>query len=175
MSLLSRFLGIGRDLGSDEPESLQRIGAELEGLEPERARYLAAFAYVLARVAHADLRVDASEVAAMEHTLAGLANLSEDEARLAVKIAIDRAVAVGGTDNYLVTREFRRMTEKPDRVRLMRCLLAVAAADDSITSAESAEIAAIGEELGFARSEINSLRLEYRDKLAELTKLKSEK
>ena len=101
--------------------------------------------------------------------------LSEDEARLAVKIAVDRAVAVGGTDNYLVTREFRHMTEKPDRIRLMRCLLAVAAADDSITSAESAEIAAIGEELGFARSEINSLRLEYRDKLAELTKLKSEK
>ena len=57
----------------------------------------------------------------------------------------------------------------------MRCLLAVAAADDSITSPETREITSIGEELGFRRSEINALRLEWRDKLAELKKLRIEK
>ncbi|MFP6606432.1 MAG: hypothetical protein VCC19_07650, partial [Myxococcota bacterium] len=67
------------------------------------------------------------------------------------------------------------MTEKAERVRLMRCVLAVAAADDSITSIESREVLAIGEELGFTRPEINGLRLEYRDKLSELQKLDGER
>jgi hypothetical protein len=33
---------------------------------------------------------------------------------------------------------------------------------------ESAEIAAIGEEIGFTRPEINAVRSHYRDQLAEL-------
>ena len=154
---------------------MRRIVMELEGFDEDRARFLAAYAYVLARVAHADMEVDATEVAEMERTLVRLGNLPETEARLVVQIAVHQAVAIGGTDDYLVTREFRKMTEKAERVRLMRCVLAVAAADDSITSVESREVAAIGEELGFARSEINGLRLEYRDKLAELQKLDSER
>jgi hypothetical protein len=46
----------------------------------------------------------------------------------------------------------------------------VAASDGTIATVESAEIAAIGEELGFTRPEINALRSRYRDKLAELRK-----
>ncbi len=174
MSLLSRFFGAA-DARSDVPESMQRIVMELEGFEEGRARFLAAFAYVLARVAHADMEVDAPEVAEMERTLGRVADLPENEARLVVQIAVHQAVDIGGTDDYLVTREFRKMTEKTDRVRLMRCVLAVAAADDTITSVESREVAVIGEELGFTRPEINGLRLEYRDKLAELKKLDGER
>lgn len=173
MSLLARFFGT-TDTAQGVPESMQRIITELEGLEPERARFLAAFAYLLARIAHADLEVDATEVAEMERALQRIADLPETEARLAVQIAVHQAVAIGGTDDYIVTREFRKMTDKPERVRLMRCVLAVAAADDSITSAETNEIVSVGEELGFTRPEINSLRLEYRDKLAELQRLDSE-
>ena len=50
----------------------------------------------------------------------------------------------------------------------------VAAADDSITTAESSELHKIGEELGFMRSEVNALRLEWRDKLSELDSTHSE-
>lgn len=174
MSLLSRFLGAA-EAQSDAPESMRRIIAELENLEEDRARFLAAFAYVLARVAHADMEVDATEVAEMERTLVSVADLPGDEARLVVQIAVHQAVAIGGSDDYLVTREFRNLTEKPERVRLMRCVLSVAAADDRITSIESREVVAIGEELGLTRPEINSLRLEHRDKLTELQKLDSER
>ena len=71
MSLLQRFLGIGDkpENPSSQPsggtESVRRIAAELERLPPDRARHLAAFAYVLARVAQADLEVDAAEKAEM--------------------------------------------------------------------------------------------------------------
>ena len=174
MSLLSRFFD-GAEAHSELPESMQRIVAELENFEEDRAHFLAAFAYLLARVAHADMEVDATEVAEMERTLVRAADLPESEARLVVQIAVYQAGAIGGTDDYLVTRELRKMTEKAERVRLMRCVLAVAAADDSITSIESREVLAIGEELGFTRPEINGLRLEYRDKLSELQKLDGER
>lgn len=169
MSLLSRFFG-GPGPSGQVPQAIQRIVTELESLDEDRARFLAAFAYVLARVAHADMQVDATEVAEMEQALVRVADLSESDARLVVQIAVHQAVDLGGSEDYLVTREFRKTTEKAERVQLMRALFAVAAADDTITSAESAEAAKIGEELGLTRPEINALRLEHRDKLAELRK-----
>jgi uncharacterized tellurite resistance protein B-like protein len=157
MSLL-RFLGVGgpdRESREAETDTVRRIAGQLERLDAAQAKYLAAFAYVLARVAHADLDVDETEVAAMERSVAGLAELSQ--ARL-----------LGGTENYVVTREFHRVSSKPQRASLLECLFAVAAADGSISGSESSEIAAIGEELGFTRAEVNSLRSRYREHLAEL-------
>jgi uncharacterized tellurite resistance protein B-like protein len=170
MSLLSRIFGASAT-GREVPSSVREIATKLDGIPPERAHFLAAFAYVLARVAHADMEVDEAEITAMEQGIATLSELEPDEAPLVVEIALSKADELGGTDNYRVTREFRKLSERAERVRLMRCLFAVAAADDSIGSAESSEIQAIGEELGFVRSEVNSLRLEWRDKLAELRRL----
>jgi uncharacterized tellurite resistance protein B-like protein len=175
MSLLSRFLRIGaRTAERDEPESVRRIGEQLANLGPERASFLAAFAYILARVAHVDMEVDDTEVQQMRESLLCQAELEPREAELVVEIALCQADERGGGDDYLVTREFRRLTDKPGRVRLMRALLAVAAADETITGSESTEIHSIGEELGLTRPEINGLRSEWRDNLAELNELPSE-
>ena len=66
MSLL-RFLGLGGAASSErESDTIRRIAGELEHLPPEQSKYLASFAYVLARLANADLKIDASETAEME-------------------------------------------------------------------------------------------------------------
>ncbi len=49
-----------------ETESIRRISAELEALPLEQRRFVAGFAYVLARAAHADLDVSAAELSDME-------------------------------------------------------------------------------------------------------------
>jgi uncharacterized tellurite resistance protein B-like protein len=170
---LLRFLGLtgDRDDGrsaSGDTETVRRIAAELERLEPDAAKYLAAFAYVLARVAHADLSIDESETGEMERIVRALSHLSEGETALAVQIAKSQARLLGGTENYVVTREFRRLSTREQRADLLGCLYAVAAADGSISGDETAEIAAIAEELGFTRAEAMSLRSRYRDKLSEL-------
>lgn len=172
MSLL-RFLGLGGEQreGSKESRSetatVRKIAARLERLEPEMARYLAAFAYVLARIAHADLSIDSRETAAMEGIVGKLADLAPEEAALAVEIAKSQARLLGGTENYVVTRQFREISTREQRGKLLECLYAVAASDGSITGPESAEIVAIAEELGFTRSEANALRSAYREKLSE--------
>ena len=168
MSLL-RFLGLGNDRKDDsgDTETVRRIAGQLERIEPEKAKYLASFAYVLARLAHADLEIDATETAEMERSVKALASLSDAEAVLVVQIAVSQARHLGGTENYMVTREFRQISTREQRGALLQCLYAVAAADGTISGVESAEIVSIADELGFTRAEANSLRGAYRDKLAE--------
>ena len=170
---LLRFLGIASeesDAARGETETVRRIAAELERLPADKAKYLAAFAYVLARIAQADLDIDESETEAMRGIVARVAGLEEAEAVLVVEIAKSQARILGGTQDYIVTREFRGISTREQRGHLLECLYAVAAADGTISSEESAEIVKIGEELGFTRPEATSLRSRYRDKLAEFQK-----
>ena len=170
MSLL-RFLGVGpRESEESETETVRRIAGQLERLPAETAKFLAGFAYVLARIANADLRIDDTETAEMETIAQRIAGLEPPEAALVVEIAKSQARLLGGTQDYVVTREFRSISTREQRGELLQCLYAVAAADGTISSEESAEIVKIGEELGFTRPEANSLRAHYRDKLAELRK-----
>ena len=169
MSLL-RFLGIAKTdpaPAAGETRTVREIAAKLERLPPETARFLAGFAYVLARVANADLVIAEAEAEEIRRTVRLLAGLSTDEADLVVEIAKSQARLLGGTENYVVTREFRRASTPLQRAQLLECLYAVTAADGTISSAESREIANVAEELGFTRAEANALRTRYRDKLAE--------
>jgi len=171
LSLL-RFLGLSQSRSASqsgaESETVRRIAARLERLEPDKARFLAAFAYVLARVANADLDIDPQETLEMERRVAAVAGLSEEEATLAVEIAKSQNRLVGGTDNYVVTREFRAASSPEQRLELISCLFAVAAADGTISTTENNEINAIADELGLSRSDVSDLRSRYRDKLGVL-------
>jgi uncharacterized tellurite resistance protein B-like protein len=169
MGFLDRLLGKGASGGaSGETETVRRIAARLERLEPDRARHLAAFAYVLARVANADLRITETETDRMLALVREHAGLSEEEAALAVEIAKSQTRLLGGTENYVVTREFREVSTREERVRLLECLYAVAAADGRIDGIESTEVTKIAEELGFLREEAIAMRAAWRDKLSEM-------
>ena len=176
MPNLLRFLGMAERPGPAEPadEALHPIASALDGLDPERARFFAAFAYVLARVAGADLRLEATETDAMVDTLAALAGLDPDEARLVVDIACASMDDLEASHNYLVTREFGRLSSTPEKIQLLKCLYTVAAADGIITGDESNEVASIAEEIGLSRADATALRSGFRDKLAEFRKLRGE-
>ena len=121
----------------------------------------------MARIANADLEIDASETEQMQGIVTRIAGIEDAEAVLVVEIAKSQARTLGGTQDYMVTREFRSISTRDQRGVLLECLYEVAAADGTISTDESAEIVKIGEELGFTRPESNSLRSRYRDKLAE--------
>lgn len=169
MSLL-RFLGLGSSAAaaSNETETVRRIAARLDALEAEEARRIAAFAFVLARVANVDLHVSDAELGTMERVIGEEAGLAPAAAALVAEIARSQARQLGGTENYTVTREFRQLSTRDERLRLMRCLFAVAASEGAISSIESAEIVAIGEEIGFVREEVIALRAEWREHIAVL-------
>ena len=72
---------------------------------------------------------------------------------LVVEIAKGQARLFGGTENYLVTREFREIATAEQRLELLDCLFAVAAADGAISTAEESQSGQIAKELGFTQPE----------------------
>ena len=170
MRSVLRLLGLSdvKPPESRDTETVRRIAAELDKLDPGQARFLAAFAYVLARVAHADYEVSEDEIREMERLVRQLSELGEAQAALVVQIAKTQAVTLGATENYVVTRQFRDVSTREQRLSLLRCLFAVAAADESISDKENTEITLIATELGLTQPELAVARSAYREKLAVL-------
>jgi uncharacterized tellurite resistance protein B-like protein len=165
MSILGRLLGsASEERPASEVEAVRRIARELEAMEPERARYVAAFAYLLSRVANADLSVSEEETLKMQRIVQSLGHLPPDQAALVVEIAKGQNRLFGGTENFLVTRELRELATREQCLELLDCLFAVSAADESISGAEETQIRQIASELGFTHAELVQARSAYNDK-----------
>jgi uncharacterized tellurite resistance protein B-like protein len=168
MSILKRLLGSASNANETGPvsevEAVRRIARELEAMEPDRARYVAAFAYLLSRVANADLSVSEEETAKMQRIVQTLGHLPPDQAALVVEIAKGQNRLFGGTENFLVTRELRDLATREQCLELLDCLFAVSAADESISGAEETQIRQIASELGFTHAELVQARSAYNDK-----------
>jgi uncharacterized tellurite resistance protein B-like protein len=149
-----------------ETRTVREIVDRLEHLEPERARYVAAFAYVLSRVARADLEITPQETRAMERIVASQGGLPEAEAVIVVQMAKTQNLLFGGTENYLVTRELGRIATLEQKLGLLDCLFAVSCADESITSVEDGVIRQVAAELRLPHRDYIAVRARYRDRLA---------
>ncbi len=154
-----------------DTETVRRIVARLDRLEPARARYLAAFAYILSRVAGADLHFSEHEMRRIVETIQRVGHLPEDQALLIAEIAKNQNRMFGGTENFLVTREFNEIATPEQRQDLLGCLFAIAAADDAVSGEEEQQIRQIASELGFSHDEYIAARLAYSDKRTVLKQM----
>ncbi len=98
--------------GSGDTETVRRIVETLDRLPDAEARQLAAFSYILSRVARADLEISAEETRAMERIVHELGGLPEEQAILVVQMAKTQSLLFAGTENFLVTREFNRLASQ---------------------------------------------------------------
>jgi uncharacterized tellurite resistance protein B-like protein len=166
MSIREWFQSIRTDVppATGDTDTVRRIVAELDELDPSRARFLAAFAYVLSRVASADLKISDVETARMVEFLVRLGHLSEAQAILVVEIAKNQNKLFGGTENFLVTRELRDIASDAEREDLLDCLFAISAADDAVSGDEETQIWQIARELGFSHDDYIRVRMAYSSK-----------
>ena len=174
MASIIKFLGLDPDRdqgskgGSAETETVRKIVNALDRLEPDRARYIAAFAYILSRVAHADLKISEQETRAMERIVQEWGGLPEEQALLVVQMAKTQSLLFGGTENYLVTREFNRLATREQKLGMLECLFAVSASDGSISTVESNEVRRIANELKLSHGDYIVARSAFREHLAVL-------
>lgn len=176
MSILE-FLGLARPhesarsqpSASADTETVRKIVAALERMEPGRARFIACFAFILCRVARADLQISPSETRIMERVVVERGGLPEEQAILVVQMAKTQNVLFGGTENFLVTREFNKLATHEQKIALLECLFAVAS-DAMISTVEDNEISRICSELQLTHDELVSVRMNYRDRRSVLQK-----
>ncbi len=173
MALLRFLKGSGApadkmSVADTETATVRRIVAQLEQVEPERRRFLAGFAYVLSRAANADLAVTPDETRLMEQIVVQMGGLPEAQAVLVVQIAKNQADLYGGTEDYLVTREFAAAAGPEQRRAAVEACFGVAAADGAITSDETAELTQIANELDLSTDELNEIRRNHADQLAAI-------
>jgi len=163
------WLGLG---ASQEPEftPLRETLDALDHLEPERARFLAAFAYLLGRVAHADQDVSAEETHVMEALVREQAALTQDQAMVVVQLAKTSNLLFGGSANFLVARQFAELATYEEKLALMRCLFAVSAVDEAISTAEEGEIHRIANELRIEPRDLTQLRVAHKRHLPGLSR-----
>jgi uncharacterized tellurite resistance protein B-like protein len=168
MSIRS-FLGLEPSRShSAESETVRKVVDALDQLDPERARYIAAFGYLLSRVANADMNISPVETRAMEQIISEYAGLPEEQALIVVQMAKERAQLFGGTENFLVTREFDRIASRDQKLALIDCLFAVSAAEDDISVIEDNEIRQIASELHLDHPDFIQVRSAWADRLSVL-------
>jgi uncharacterized tellurite resistance protein B-like protein len=154
------WLGLDRP-EAPEPAPLRDVLGALDHLEPVRARYLAAFAYLLGRVAHADQHVSPEETRAMEAALVEHGELTEEQAMLVTQLAKTNNLLFGGTANFLVAREFAETATYEQKLALLRCIFAVSASDEAISLSEESEIHRLARELRIDPPDLLALRVEH--------------
>src|SRR6266581_4193957 len=171
MSIL-KFLGINVDATHRTPtaetETVRKIVQKLDQLPEQQARYIAAFAFLLSRAARADLVITTDETALMERIVMQQSGLPEELALLVVQMAKTQNQLFGSTENYLVTREFERMATREQKLALLDCLFAVAAADENITSEEDNVVKQVASELKLSHDDYIAARSRFREYLAVL-------
>ncbi|MEW5991507.1 MAG: TerB family tellurite resistance protein [Chloroflexota bacterium] len=156
------------DTTSGETDTVRRIVARLDALPAARARFLAGYAYILARAAHADLHISDAETRVMEDALVDVGGLDTAQAVIVVELAKLQSRTKFGTEDYLVTREFAGLATDEEKLAVLRACFAVGAADDEITNDEAQVINQIAKELWIDRDALNRAREAYVDRFSAI-------
>jgi len=148
--------------------TVRRIVGKLEEMPPERARLVASAAYILARAANADLDISDDETAVMEEALQRKGALDEATAVLVIEMAKLQAKTVGGTEDYVVTREFKTISTPEQRLNMARACFLISAANGSISAEESAVANQIAYEFDIEDATLAALRAEFTDQMSAI-------
>jgi uncharacterized tellurite resistance protein B-like protein len=186
MSLFRRVLNLDQPESPDLPvapdaplpkgvvgdtDSVKVLAAQLDALPPARARYVAAFAYILGRAANATGAMSDAERSEMVR-LAASAGLDTAQGPLIVEIAASLSGEFGATEDFLVAREFKAISTMEERELLLRCCFLVMAADDEIDATESWLANRLAEELDVVRPDLNAIRAEFHEQLSGVKELR---
>ena len=152
--------------------TVRRIVGKLEAMPPDEARLIASAAYILARAANADQDISAEETAVMEAALQRDDALDEATAVLVVEMAKLQAKTVGGTEDFVVTREFRSLATDEQCMNVLRACFLIGAANGSISAEESAVANEIANELEIDDATLAALRAEFTDQMSAVQELR---
>ncbi|MCL4868613.1 MAG: TerB family tellurite resistance protein [Anaerolineae bacterium] len=135
----------------------ERLGQDNLDLSEAELRRLSLAGGLLARVAHVDQQIAASETEAMVQALQLHWGVSAAAATFITEIALTETEE--GLDYYQLVDGFRAVTSEAERVRFLDALFAVAHADQTLFHEESEQIRRIARGLGLSREQFMQARV----------------
>lgn len=171
MSIL-KWLGLAGAEPDAADNKLHGIEQSLAAQGPERARFIACFAYILMRAAKADHHVSDDELQEVGRVIREWAHVDDEQAALIVRVAREAGHS-RGTDDFLISREFERVATREEKLALLDCLFEIAGADAAIGTVEDNEVRRIASELKLEHSDYITVRQRHLGRLNVLRKADS--
>lgn len=168
---LLKLLGIRKE-GRAGRDVLGTLFDGIEGIVGDRPldeiKLVTGYAGLLGRVAYADLEITDDEVARMRRVLAGVLGLADGEVEAIVEILLRHRVQLLSLEDHVYARLINDVADRPVKLKLLRALYEVGAADGSVREREDQEIRVISRALMLSHSDFIEARREFRDHLAVL-------
>jgi uncharacterized tellurite resistance protein B-like protein len=159
------------DASRAERPLLRRVRDELSRRGVERLEYLAAFAAQLARVAGVEGGISDEETAAIAARLRTAGKLSEADAALIADMLRHERDGLANVQAQELTRAINAGASDDEKLALLDCLYAVAAADHLVSDVEEQEIRRVAEAILVPHRVLMDIRTRYRDRIEILQNL----
>jgi uncharacterized tellurite resistance protein B-like protein len=98
------------------------------------------------------------------------AAVTEEQAAAIVAVAREAARQSGGTEDFIITREFERTASRDEKLHLLDCLFEIGAADASILTVEDNEIRRVASELKLEHADYITVRRRHLENLEVMRK-----
>jgi hypothetical protein len=154
-----------------DTNSVRDIAGEFHQLAPASARHLAAFAYVPCRAARADLSINRLNTDCMVAVMQRIGSLSPEQTMRLVELAKARDRAFGVTEDFLVTREFRRIPTVDQWRELLECLFLVSLPTEESPTSRARRSGKPPEHSGFSHHHYVALRIGWTHKQDALKRI----
>lgn len=175
MRLRRLLTALGLEASGPRPDAdpfLRRLQEQLRELGPERLEYLAGFAGQLACVAEAEDGISAAESAVITAQLCKHGHLDDTQARVVVDLLRHEFEVLRNVQHHVLNRAVNAHATQAEKVTLIDCLYAVAAADRLVSDVEEQEIRRIANALQLSHAELIAIRGRYRDRIEALQLMK---
>jgi uncharacterized tellurite resistance protein B-like protein len=157
---------------SQQPEGAeqleQAVRRELSGADSETVQVVTAIAGLLGTVAYADSDFSIEEQQRVRDELSRIQGMTQAGIDAVCVALRQNIVEVATVQLPRYTRTLRELGDTQLRMEVLEILLALAAADEVISSSETNVLRQITVALGLSQNDYNAMQAKYRDKLAVL-------
>lgn len=156
--------------GGENEESLGKLYAKLSDMlrdhSEDEVKWITAYAGLLGKVANADTSLQKKELGAIRRLLAEHVNLEGDHIEEVISLFEEHRVRLLSIEDYIYVRLANETADREQKLKLIRALFCVAAADGVVSGGEENEIRRVVQGLGLEHRDYIEARLEFKAHLS---------
>ncbi|MGK0367183.1 MAG: putative tellurite resistance protein B-like protein [Thermoproteota archaeon] len=142
-----------------------RLKDYLPGASEEKLVKVACISGLIARVIHADLKIDSSEIESFKKLIKNSFSLDDTEKEAVVAVSLEEVQELIDIENHLYTNPLHELLSEKEKYKLLELLFEISAADGIVDNVESEEIRLVTKGLRLTDQHFLAARATVKDKL----------